>query len=481
MIRYWALGAFLALWVHGAALGASDDEAYYWVLSRSPDWGYAFHPPAVAWLIALSDALLGRLFGSGSTAVLRFPAAACAAGVLALCLDVCRRAGAPRISRAAAALLALAGVFGAAWMMVPDLPLLLGWALAFHGCWRVCFGAERVGGLVLAQIGAGCLLAILSKYSGVLVPVSLAIAAWLWAPRALRWRAIGAAALGAALAAGPILAWNASHDWASLAYQLSERQGGTLSPLRWGRYWAIQAVLAGPVLLAFALALPARLRGGAPLTRYVAVWAAPPAAVFCFQPLWADFKPHWSMVVWLPVAVELAWQWSRGPWLAGAIHAGVGLALGVILNLACHVALVSGVGGLVQGAPMDPKMDLSNDLVGWSRLPAHLEGLGLGRAVVVGSRYQTASQAAFALGDVSLATLLPRDLKQRDEWPDLGVSDGLGPAWPKLARPVVFVADYRYTAGPQFAGALCEPLPRLEVRRWGGALKWIDLWSCRPG
>ena len=46
---------------------------------------------------------------------------------------------------------------------------------------------------------------------------------------------------------------------------------------------------------------------------------------------------------------------------------------------------------------------------------------------MVGSRYQTASQAAFSMGEKSRVTFLPRDQKEMDEWPDLRVSEGQGP------------------------------------------------------
>ena len=33
------------------ALGLSDDEAYHWVLAHRPAFGYAFHPPGMAWMV----------------------------------------------------------------------------------------------------------------------------------------------------------------------------------------------------------------------------------------------------------------------------------------------------------------------------------------------------------------------------------------------------------------------------------------------
>jgi hypothetical protein len=77
-------------------------------------------------------------------------------------------------------------------------------------------------------------------------------------------------------------------------------------------------------------------------------------------------------------------------------------------------------------------------------------------------------------------TLLPRDLKQLREWPDLGVSDTQGPGWPTLLKPVYYVADNRYTQGPEFKGAQCRAMPPLLTERSGRLAKRIDLWRCDP-
>src|SRR4051794_31084636 len=94
-LRRWRLplAVFAAILIHGAALGLTDDEAYYWVLAQKPALGYAFHPPAVALSIAFAQALLGWVFGHHSIALVRLPAAASAAGLVALGMTWIQRAG----------------------------------------------------------------------------------------------------------------------------------------------------------------------------------------------------------------------------------------------------------------------------------------------------------------------------------------------------------------------------------------------------
>ena len=125
---------FTALMVHAASLGLSDDEAYYWVLAQKPALGYAYHPPAIALSIAAAQAALGWLFGHHCVGLVRLPAAACAALLVALGMRWSRRAGAgageggARVDpgRAGLAVVGFAGIFALAWMIVPDLPLFAG-------------------------------------------------------------------------------------------------------------------------------------------------------------------------------------------------------------------------------------------------------------------------------------------------------------------------------------------------------------------
>lgn len=482
------LAVFAALWLHGALLGPTDDEAYYWVLGQRPSLGYAYHPPAIGWTIALFQGALGWLFGKGSVALLRLPAALLSGAIVALALRWMERAGAPRerLPGAAGVLLSLAGVFAASWMIVPDLPLMLGWTLLFTGAWDACF-AERVPRRAYLALGIGAALALLSKYSAVLAAGSAGLAILGLARRDGGRRLKGCLAIGLGVAAAlvPILLFNARTGWGSLHYQLQERHGDlAFSGIRYLRFWVVQLAIAGPLLVAYALAiLPRRALSRARASddrralRFALLFVAPAALVFCVQPAFSDFKVHWALVVWFPAALALALEHARGAGgkLARAQRA-YGLALGALVLALCHVPVL---------APWvkDPRLDVTNDMHGWTRLPEWLarEAPPEDRELpVVGSRYQTASQAALALGDWSRVVLLPRDLKQLDEWRDLGVTDRPGPAWPKLVKPVLFVADNRYSAPPEFSGASCRKRARLETFRAGRLARWLDVWRCDP-
>lgn len=464
---------FVLIWIHGATLGISDDEAYYWTLAQRPDWGYAFHPPMVAWAIVAFQKLFA-VFGlpQNSAALIRLPAAFFSAATLSVLLKCVedfsgKRLGARAGLVAAAMIVSIAGIFGSSWMMVPDLPLFLGVVLLLWGrsSWALFFGA---------------FLALNSKYSGVL---AIASAAWMvlfsnekqgprnWNERIHR---MGVLAAGTIAALIPILVWNAKHEWGPLLYQFQERHGGSFSFVRGLRAWMIQLILAGPIVGLFVFRHVLRAVFWSKSLRELsrpAVFTLPPLIVFGIQPFFSDFKAHWLLVAWLPIGVLLgqkSLEWAKNRrelWLHG-IWGGTLILASVILLHFLELDLE------------DPKKDITNDLRGWSQLRAHVEGWE--KRPWVGSRYQTASHASVALFGHSSVTLLPRDRKQRDEWPDLEVTDSVDSSDARLLRPIYFVADNRYSAGPNFRRARCKEMPASQVIRHGKVVKKILIWACDP-
>ncbi len=484
---------FVLYAVHGSLLGLTDDEAYYWVLAQHPSLGYAFHPPAVAWSIWLLQKLaeglgLAQVLGSPHTFLVRLPAAFYASAVLFLALKWMKSAGVlpSRLWKGALILLSFIGFFSASWMMVPDLPLFFGWTLAFISTWELCFGEERVSRYI--GLGFGLTLAMLSKYSGVLALASAGVALLLWSRPRVLMRGLAVIGLSAGIAAAPVLVWNMRHDWASLLYQLRDRHGDfKFSGIRYVRFWIVQLLIAGPPLLGYFLFLPKRsffcqTRELTQVARYILAWTLPGALVFCLQPAWSDFKLHWAFVVWFPIALELGWAWGKSDKYdrVASWQCTYGLFFGILILGVCHVPFIPWIGEKITGRSFDPRLDVSNDMYGWSMLRSYVQTSGLRGLPVVGSRYQTASQAAFALSGVSQATLIPRDLKQLDEWPDLKISKGQGPEWPELVASVLFVSDNRYGARPEFKNARCIQIQRIDEKRLGYLAKQVDVWKCEP-
>lgn len=471
---------FLVLWAHGSTIGLTDDEAYYWVLAQKPAMGYAYHPPMVAWSIAFFQWLF-HFIGLGSApGVVRLPAILSASAVLSLTLQWMREVGVARekVYSAASVIVSLAGLFALSWMIVPDLPMFLGWILMFRATWWICFNPEKELKSAYFLLFFSAVFSLLSKYSAVFMFLSSFLAAVFWAPKQRIFKTLAVLFLAGVAAAIPIVLWNYSHEWASILYQIRDRhEGGSLSLVRWARFLVIEFFGVGPFLLIYGFKV--LLDKSKPMTtveRFVWLWAAPPVLVFGLQPLWSDFKPHWALVAWWPFMLLLAIRHTHGRCFFAIWQRRYGLTLAFLVLFFCHVPVVN--------ALIDhPKLDVTNDLYGWRLLKNYLKSLAGNenlKTPVIGSRYQTASQAYFALGPDARVTMLPRDLKARDEWPTLGVSETEGPDWSPLNQTILFVGDNRYDAPPEFPHTKCDRLPGVRENRGGKLAKEIYVWRCEP-
>ena len=204
-----------------AMLPLLPEEAYYWSWSRELDWSFFDHPPLSAYVMALTTAAFGQtVFGIKLAAVLW----SLGWNVLwaRLILDMYGDRRLAFWSLAALNLTLLYLALGVA--STPDAPLIFGWIGAIWSVWRATQSADSRWWLAA---GAFVGLSWLGKYSGaLLLPIVLAYLAstptlrpWLRKPQP--WLAT----LLALAIFGPVLYWNAQHEWASLAFQSSRRVG----------------------------------------------------------------------------------------------------------------------------------------------------------------------------------------------------------------------------------------------------------------
>ncbi|MEO0600184.1 MAG: hypothetical protein AAF211_02040, partial [Myxococcota bacterium] len=204
MARRWigAWGGVLAAKLAVAAtLGVLADEAYHWVWSLRPAFGYFDQPPLVAWILAVTSPAT-----QPSPLALRWgPVVLATAGVGALVMRC------PDRRLAFVWMLGLPPLFLLTQLAVPDALLLGGWALALAGA--------LVGGrgLLVAGIGAG--LAGLAKPTAwALLPMILVAVSP--EERRSRWLHLGVVANGLLLA--PFGLWLAANQGVTLVFQLGE-------------------------------------------------------------------------------------------------------------------------------------------------------------------------------------------------------------------------------------------------------------------
>ena len=287
------------------------EEAYYWNYGQHLALGYLDHPPMVAWLIRLG----GAVFGHDELGVRAF-ALVCS---LVTSFFAWRLTDLLYGRRAAwTALLLAQGLpffFLSGWIMTPDAPLAACWAGLLYFAGRVFFaGSARAWWGVGVCLGLG----MLSKYTVALLgPATLIFLALdppsrPWFRRALPYAAV---ALAVAIFT-PVIYWNATHHWASFAFQSAGR-------LRETRHFSLLELLGAVFLMltptgVFLAAGPVFTRGGStagapgafdPERRrrlFARVFTLTPLAVFALFSLTHRVKINWTGPLWLAVVPLIA-------------------------------------------------------------------------------------------------------------------------------------------------------------------------------
>jgi len=368
-----------------AATPLSPDEAYSWVWSRALAVCYPDHPGMVALWVRV-----GTWFaGDGALGVRLLAPLATALGSVLL-----YRAGEDLLPGRGAGLTAavllnatlLMGI--GAVTMTPDTPLLLFWTATIWALGRV-YATGRSGWWLVAGAAAG--LALDSKYTAVLLLPCVAV--WLgavpslraWLRRPAPWVAAG---LVIALFA-PVLAWNAGHQWVSIAKQ-GERAAD------WNPSRALQFVvelLGGQVGLAtplIALLCGAgivlavrRARSRDPAWTLLATLTVIPALVFLQHALGDRVQANWPAVLYPAAAIAAAGLSPR--WLRLVRPA---VALGFAITLAVWVQ------GVAAPLPLPARWDPTLlRLGGWDGLASAIDAVRRreGAAFVAADNYGEAA------------------------------------------------------------------------------------------
>jgi 4-amino-4-deoxy-L-arabinose transferase-like glycosyltransferase len=327
------------------AIDLMPQSAYYaTAYAAHPGLSYYDHPPMIGWLLWLS----GRLLGQSALAVHATVFTVTLATQLA-CHRLARLFLGAEGGRRALTLLATTGMATVLSLVaVPDVPLLLFWALALLALHRALLGgaaagADRTGASdgpgarppAWPWLGAGAAmgLAFLSKYTAVFLQGGLVLFLLL-SPRHRRllrtpwpWLALAVAQLVSL----PVYLWNARHGFASFVYQSAGRATESRLDLDDALgFLGSQVLLLLPVpLFAF---LWAAGRHSWRLARRAQ--AVEPATLFLLS---------FSVPVFATCAVLSTVTWVKINWAMPAYVAGLVLAAGVLGRRAVRWHLATAV------------------------------------------------------------------------------------------------------------------------------------------
>lgn len=305
---------FRLLWA--ALLPLSPQEAYYWVYSLHPDWSYFDHPPLTAWTIGFFTFWLGH-----SAVAIRLGALLYAAGFTALAYLVGRDSFSPRVGRDAALLCVFLPTYSInALIMTPDAPLVFFWTLSLY---LAFLALQRDRPVLFIPSGLALGLALLAKYTAVILPLSLGL--FLIFSRDHRrlwkgWELYGGLGI-ALLVFSPVLVWNARHDWASLAFQSTDRAREMIR-FDWGEFgafWASQMGVLTPLVFAgMAAALGRGIRRINPGRRWPEAFlvfsSLPMIGLFVLVATREWVKMNWLIPAYLPPIILMGFYCREGVW-----------------------------------------------------------------------------------------------------------------------------------------------------------------------
>jgi hypothetical protein len=374
------MAVFLGLWFVLNLLQAyftelAHDEAYYWMYSRVPAWGYFDHPPMVALLIRAGYFIVENELGVR----LLF----CILGTLTLWLTWKICTGNPWLFMLITSAIVLVHTHVAGFLAIPDVPLVFFTALFL-------FLYKRYLEKDSAWLAAGLALAIAgmfySKYHGLLVVIFVFLSNLSLVKRKSAWMIVGMVTL----AMMPHLMWQIRQGFPTLQFHLVSRSDGFVPDNIWN-YLYSQVLVAGPLV--------------APLVLYFSLFFKPANLfdrslkftlvgflVFFFISSFRDhIEAHWTAAAFVPMIVMAHTALSRhkkaAKWLTG-------LALPSVLLIFFLRSIVA-----FDGVPQSLKrLDEYNGWKQWANVIKETAG---GRKVAFLNKYQFAAKYTFYTGDFS--------------------------------------------------------------------------------
>jgi 4-amino-4-deoxy-L-arabinose transferase-like glycosyltransferase len=417
------------------------DEAYYWMWSKHPAFGYYDHPPMVALVIGAGTLMAGDTeLGVRLVSILL---------ALPMSYAIYRAAailfGGKRLAANAAILLNVTLMAAVGTLIVtPDAPLLVAssFVLLFlakvletgHGRWWLAVGAA-----------IGC--ALLSKYTALLFGPAILI--WLLVARQGRWLITLWPYLGAFVSLAffaPVILWNAEHQWVSFLKQIGGRvKIDDFRPAFLAELVPTQVAFATPlVFILGSMGLHALLRrkAGARAARALidaTFWTI--VAYFIWHALHARVEANWFAPVYPPFVIAAAVAAHLVPWgrraqrladfcLRWAAPAGIVMFAGLIVQANT---------GVLTGFKRDATVRSVG--VGWRELAGQIEAVRgrTGATCLLVPDYGTTSWLAFYMPP-GTCVVQP---DQRIRWVNMGEPDAA-----RLAGPLLYVDEVRPWESP---------------------------------
>jgi 4-amino-4-deoxy-L-arabinose transferase-like glycosyltransferase len=288
-------------------LNLHGDEAQYWVWSQNLDWGYFSKPPLIAWIIAVSTAVLGQ-----AEWAIRLPSVFIHGLTAWVIFLTAQKLFDPRTGFWAGCIYFLMpAVWLSSMIISTDVPLLLCWALALNA-WVAL--REKATLLRAAQLGLALGFGLLAKYAMLFfLPVLLLGLIFDKQSRIALLGSKGLLAISLAVALFlPNIFWNLSNDLATVAHTADNASlsGFVLKPSEllsfFGDQFGVFGPLSFPILLGALFFVKSMSRSKNTFHLYLWSLALLPLVIISVQALLSRANANWAVTAYIAGSILIA-------------------------------------------------------------------------------------------------------------------------------------------------------------------------------
>ena len=296
-IWYYLAGWLLLNLLQAFFTEITSDEAYYWMYSQHPAWGYFDHPPMIAILIRVGYFLFPCELG-----VRLFP---CLMGTATIYF-IYLLAGKPdnvRLFILMICSIILMHLHLAGFLAIPDIPMLFFTALFFL-IWRRYLDQDRFIWVLLLSLTITAMF--YSKYHSILVIFFTVLANLRLLLRKSFWLIV----LFTVILYMPHILWQINHDFITFQYHLIGRNDSEVFK-QFYDFFLNQIVVTGPLVGVLLLYLSFTRRTTSTFERVLKFNLLGFYIFFMLSSLKDHVEPHWTAAAFIPMIV-LAWPGLTG-------------------------------------------------------------------------------------------------------------------------------------------------------------------------
>jgi membrane-associated phospholipid phosphatase len=366
-------------------IGLTIDEAHYWVYSKFLDFSYFDHPPLIGYIIKASTLISGN-----SEFAVRFPTVLIfffAIWIFFICVKKLYNERTAFVGVLLLNVLPIFSFFGSV-ITVPDSPLALFWLLSLL-IFIIIIETNNKKYWYLLGITTG--FAMLSKYNGVLIPLSVFLFL-IFSSKHRFWFKNKEPYFGLVLTVIiflPVIIWNIENNWISFGFQLNHGFGHSLPKFSltvFGRSIGAQAGYISPLLflmfiIAAFLCVKETYNKKNKTTLIISCFSLPVLLLFNTIATFNEILPHWTAMGYLVLSIytaHLTLKFWHLKWFRFYSYAAWGLALLMIIIVLLHV--LYGIVPVEKFMPKDKlekiehgiseseRIDLTNEVYGWKEV-----------------------------------------------------------------------------------------------------------------